>query len=76
MSLRAAGRFLVVGVLSSASACANVKAWQRGELAKPCMTAGLGEEKLHAQYKAKVLETTTGSGLPGDAPGGGCGCTQ
>jgi hypothetical protein len=36
----------------------------------------LGEAGSRGIYRAKVLETRTGGGLPGEAPGGGCGCTH
>lgn len=58
------------------TACATVKPWQRETLARPCMKAPFGESPLSAGYQAKVVESTTGGGLPGTAPGGGCGCTQ
>jgi hypothetical protein len=56
--------------------CVAVKPWQREHLARRCMTARFGEDGMAGQYAAKVIETTTGGGLPGDAPGGGCGCSQ
>jgi hypothetical protein len=56
--------------------CATVKPWQREYLAKKCMETRFGEEGLSGQYWPKLTETVTGGGLPGDAPGGGCGCTQ
>jgi hypothetical protein len=34
----------------------------------PCRAAGA--------YKDKGQQAKTGGGLPGAAPGGGCGCTQ
>lgn len=40
------------------------------------MTVRFAEEGLPGEYRAKVVESKTGGGLPGDAPGGGCGCTQ
>jgi hypothetical protein len=58
------------------SGCAGVAPYQREYLAKPCMDARFSEQGLAGEYQAKVIETTTGGGLPGDAPGGGCGCTQ
>jgi Domain of unknown function (DUF4266) len=56
--------------------CTAVRPWQREYLAKQCMQARFEEDALDAEYQAKVVESTTGGGLPGDAPGGGCGCTQ
>jgi hypothetical protein len=63
------GITLVVG-------CAPVRAWERGTLSSPAMEQRLGEQGTKGSYRAKVLESKTGGGLPGDAPGGGCGCTQ
>jgi hypothetical protein len=40
------------------------------------MAAPLAEPALAAEYRAKLLESKTGGGLPGTAAGGGCGCTQ
>ena len=40
------------------------------------MEARFGERGLAGEYRAKLLESKAGGGLPGDAPGGGCGCTQ
>ena len=69
--------FWVLPVLLLASqGCATVQPWEREHLAKPCMEADLGQSMMAAQYQEKVVESTTGGGLPGQAPGGGCGCTQ
>jgi hypothetical protein len=57
-------------------ACARVKPWQREHLARPAMQARLGATGMDDEYRAKVVESKTGGGVPGDAPGGGCGCTQ
>ncbi len=62
--------------LSAAGACARVKPYQREHLASPAMTVRFAEEGFPGEYRAKVVESKTGGGLPGDAPGGGCGCTQ
>jgi hypothetical protein len=68
---------LVVAALFSAwIGCAAVRPWQREHLAKPCMRTAASADPLAQLYRAKVLESTTGGGLPGSAPGGGCGCTQ
>lgn len=56
--------------------CAPVKPWERGKIASPAMQQKLGEQGVRGAYRAKVLESKTGGGLPGEAPGGGCGCTQ
>lgn len=71
------GRRIAAALLASAiGACAPVKPWQRGDLARPCMTPKAGEGRLASRYRAKLIETTTGGGLPGEPAGGGCGCTQ
>lgn len=56
--------------------CATVKPWERERLSTRSMQARFGQDALTAQYREKVIETTTGGGLAGEAPGGGCGCTQ
>jgi hypothetical protein len=56
--------------------CVRVKPWERARLASPTMAPPWAEEGMVADYDAKLLETKTGAGLAGGAPGGGCGCTQ
>jgi hypothetical protein len=34
------------------------------------------DDGVAGEYRARVLESRTGGGLPGAAPGGGCGCTH
>lgn len=63
-------------VLLATTSCARVKPWQRERLATAAMVVPMAEATLAAGYRAKVLESKTGGGLPGVAPGGGCGCTQ
>lgn len=62
--------------LSSGAGCVRALPWQRGDLARWSMEHRFGEDPLSAQYRSKVLETLAGGGLPGEAPGGGCGCSQ
>jgi len=64
------------GCALAVSGCAVVRPWERAPLASPAMQARFGEDGFAGDYRAKVLESKTGGGLPGDAPGGGCGCTQ
>jgi hypothetical protein len=66
---------LFVLVLPS-SACVTTRAWEREKLASPAMNPSMGDDELSTQYRAKVLESRAAGGLPGHAPGGGCGCTQ
>jgi hypothetical protein len=56
--------------------CAAVKPWEKEKLASPCMQSPFAKTALEAEYQDKLVQTTTGGGLPGDAPGGGCGCVQ
>lgn len=60
----------------SVASCVPVKPWQRELLASPAMNPALLDTELSATYRAKVMESKTAGGLPGTAPGGGCGCTQ
>ena len=39
-------------------------------------TTGYPGTCLHHRTSDKVAQSKTGGGLPGGAPGGGCGCTQ
>lgn len=73
---RICGAVVLLAILGGAAACAPVKPWERGRLASPSMQNKLGEAGSRGVYRAKVLETRTGGGLPGEAPGGGCGCTH
>jgi len=56
--------------------CASVKPWEKEKLASPCMQSPFAKTALEAEYQDKLVQTTTAGGLPGDAPGGGCGCVQ
>lgn len=56
--------------------CAAVPAWQRGDLARPCMASPFGAAPLREEHRVKVVEVLTGGTLPAAAPGGGCGCTR
>lgn len=78
MSNRRLWRFVVIAFLgiSAAPGCVAVRSWERGRLASAAMTDPLLDHRMVTQYRAKVLESRTGGGLPGTASGGGCGCTQ
>jgi hypothetical protein len=69
-------RCLLGILLVLTTSCVRVKPWEREKLASPAMTVQMGEENMAGAYRAKVAETRTAGGLPGTAPGGGCGCTQ
>ena len=65
-----------VSVSLFTGACVRVQPWQRARLAGPAMVRPLEEPALGASYRAKLLESRVGGGVPGTAVGGGCGCTQ
>lgn len=70
-------RSLVAALVAMACAgCARVKPWQREALARPALALPLAEGPLATGYRAKLIESKTGGGLPGSPAGGGCGCTQ
>lgn len=74
---RSPGRARVLFVFMLAMpGCVRVHAWDRGKLASWAMADPFAETELAAQYRSKVVESKTAGGLPGTAPGGGCGCTQ
>jgi hypothetical protein len=67
---------IVAMVLAGPAGCATVKPHQRETLAKPCMDPTLGDPDAVVEHRARVTETKTGGGSPGEPPGGGCGCSQ
>lgn len=76
MRRRVPGLLLPLVLLVWSSGCVMVRPWQRERLATPAMEIATGEAPMAAEYRAKLVEAKTGGGEPGDAPGGGCGCTQ
>jgi hypothetical protein len=68
--------FLIALCIGSFGGCATVKPWEKEKLASPCMASPFGRTSLSSEYEDKLLQTKTAGGLPGDAPGGGCGCVQ
>ena len=74
--MRIATRILTAAAALAAAACAPVRPYEREKLASPAMSLEVGEEGLAGSHRARVVESRTGGGLPGGAPGGGCGCTQ
>jgi hypothetical protein len=71
------GSVWLVTVLAVAGVgCARVRPWERGRLASAAMTVPLAESPLASGYRAKLIESRAGGGVPGVAAGGGCGCTQ
>jgi Domain of unknown function (DUF4266) len=67
---------LLLFALPALTGCVTVAPWQRARLASPRMEQGAEVTSLSGAYREKVLESKAGGGLPGAAPGGGCGCTQ
>ena len=67
---------VAVALAVAGGGCVSVRAWEREHLATPAMQAGFVDPGFDRIYRAKVLESRTAGGLPGSAPGGGCGCTQ
>ena len=69
---------IVLGLSSllGLAGCVCVHVWERQRLASWVMVDPFAETELGAQYRSKVVESKTAGGLPGTAPGGGCGCTQ
>ncbi len=70
------GRGLFALTAFLACGCAAVKPYERETLASPCMRSPFAPTALEAEYQDKLMQTRTAGGLPGDAPGGGCGCVQ
>jgi uncharacterized protein DUF4266 len=69
-------RLALALALLTVAACAPVRPWEREKLASRAMSLDVGEEGLAGAHRARVVESRTAGGLPGGAPGGGCGCTQ
>jgi hypothetical protein len=67
---------LLLAAALSLAGCVRVHVWERQRLANWAMTDPFADTALATQYRSKVVESKTGGGLPGTAPGGGCGCTQ
>lgn len=67
---------ILLAVAASGLGCARVPMWERSKHASPAMLDPFASDPMGPQYRSKVVETVTAGGLPGDAPGGGCGCTQ
>jgi hypothetical protein len=56
--------------------CATTPAWKRAELASPAMRSPFARDRIGEQYRHKLVESRAGGTLSGEAPGGGCACTQ
>jgi hypothetical protein len=71
-------RFLLslAAVIAAGAGCVAVRPWQREALSRPALVVPLAEPPLATGYRAKLIESKTGGGLPGSPAGGGCGCTQ
>jgi hypothetical protein len=68
-------RIYLIG-LACLGGCAAVKPWEKEKLGARCMESPFGKSRLAAEYEDKLTQTKTAGGLPGSAPGGGCGCVQ
>jgi hypothetical protein len=73
---RRAGLGALTVIAASLMGCAPVKPWEKEKLASPGMESPFGKTRIRAEYEDKLMQTKTGGGLPGNAPGGGCGCVQ
>jgi hypothetical protein len=58
------------------SACMTTRPHEREKLAAPVMESPFADDRAGGEHGDKVAQSKTGGGLPGGAPGGGCGCTQ
>jgi hypothetical protein len=58
------------------SACVTTRPHEREKLAAPVMESPFADDRAGGEHGDKVAQSKTGGGLPGGAPGGGCGCTQ
>lgn len=56
--------------------CVTVRPHERERLASPAMQSPFVDDRAAGEHGDKVTQAKTGGGLPGGAPGGGCGCTQ
>ena len=56
--------------------CATTRPHERERLAAPAMESPFADDRAGGEYGEKVAQSKTASGLPGSAPGGGCGCTH
>ena len=69
---RALSLGLATGLALAASGCANVKAWERADLARPEMACDV--DALTASQTNHIYFSKEGSLPAGEAGGGGCGC--
>ena len=67
---------LALLLVLTCGACVRVQPWQREPLTTRAMAQPLDGVGARAAHRSKLTEAKTGGGIPGQAPGGGCGCTQ
>lgn len=63
---------MACAVLLLAQGCAPVKAWERGNLAKPEMA--LVTDPMHATINSHIYHSKEGASAIAAGSGGGCGC--
>jgi hypothetical protein len=69
-------RYLLVLLAALVTACVTTRPHEREKLAAPVMESPFADDRAGGEHADKVAQSKTGGGLPGGAPGGGCGCTQ
>ena len=62
----------VLFVTAALGGCADVKPWQKGELAKPEMA--FGNDPLHLRYRQHIYFSKENASGGYGVGGGGCGC--
>jgi len=69
-------RAVLITIAVTLAACKTVRPHEREQIASPAMQSPFADDRAGGEYGDKVTQAKTGGGLPGAAPGGGCGCTQ
>jgi hypothetical protein len=75
-AMTSAASIAVLLAAVSVSGCATTPAWKRADLASPAMRSPFARDRIGEQYRHKLVESRAGGSLSGEAPGGGCACTQ
>ncbi|MCX8004718.1 MAG: DUF4266 domain-containing protein [Burkholderiaceae bacterium] len=65
-------RVLAAAAVMAAAACADVKPWQKGELAKPQMA--FDPDPLESRYQQHIYFSKENASGGYGVGGGGCGC--
>jgi hypothetical protein len=69
-------RLVVLALALALCGCVTVRAHERERLASRAMVLPFDDGRAAGEHIDKVVQSKTAAGLPGGAPGGGCGCTQ